>query len=72
MSQDDKVKLLGEIPINTKIRESSDIGTPIVIREPESIESGVFDSITKSLIKEVNLMNVSDVQNPNVEIIMDS
>ena len=72
MSQDDKVKLLGEIPINTKIRESGDIGTPIVIRDPESIESGVFDSITKSLIKEVNLMNVSDVQNPNVEIIMDS
>lgn len=72
MSQDDKVKLLGEIPINTKIRESSDIGTPIVIREPESIESGVFESITKSLIKEVNLMNVSDVQNSNVEIIMDS
>jgi len=72
MSKEDKVILLGEIPINTKIRESGDIGTPIVIREPESIESGVFNSIRKSLIKEVNLMNVSDVQNPNVEIIMDS
>jgi ATP-binding protein involved in chromosome partitioning len=71
MSKQDNVKLLGEIPINTKIRESGDEGVPIVIREPESVESKVFDSIARTVITEVNKKNVSDMQ-PNVEIIMDN
>jgi ATP-binding protein involved in chromosome partitioning len=72
MSEEDNVTLLGEIPINTNIRESGDIGTPIVIRDPESQESKVYDSIIKSMIMQVNLMNVADAQTPNLEIIMDN
>lgn len=59
MSREFNVKLLGEIPINTKIRLGGDAGEPIVIREPELEESKMFTSISREIIKEINLMNTS-------------
>ena len=36
MSRDFDIRLLGQLPLDTKIREQTDSGTPTVIAEPES------------------------------------
>ncbi|MDQ3022731.1 MAG: P-loop NTPase [Bacteroidota bacterium] len=59
MSKEFNVKLLGEIPINTKIRLGGDAGEPVVIGNPDLEESKIFTSISRGLIKEINLMNTS-------------
>ena len=68
MSKEYGVELLGEIPINRKIREYGDSGNPIVIAEPDAAESLAYDGIAKKLIKEINVRNTSESSVPNVEI----
>ena len=47
--------LLGEIPISAEVRKSSDSGIPIIISDPESIQSKNYRIIAKSIIKSVKL-----------------
>ena len=68
MSEEFKVKLLGEIPINTKIRLGGDDGKPIVIGEPDSDAAKIFTEISKVIIKEMNLMNTNDANVSDVVI----
>jgi ATP-binding protein involved in chromosome partitioning len=68
MSEQYNVELLGEIPINTKIREYGDTGKPIVLSDPGSDESEAFINIAKRLIKEVNILNSSESAVPSLEI----
>ena len=49
------IDLLGEIPISVDVRKSSDAGIPIIISEPESIQSQNYRLIAKSIIKSINL-----------------
>ncbi|MDC0094038.1 Mrp/NBP35 family ATP-binding protein [Alphaproteobacteria bacterium] len=50
-----KIDLLGEIPISVDVRKSSDAGIPIIISEPESIQSQNYRLIAKSIIKSIKL-----------------
>ena len=50
-----KIELLGEIPISVDVRKSSDAGIPIIISEPESIQSKNYRLIAKSIIKSIKL-----------------
>ena len=68
MSEQYNVELLGELPINTKIREYGDTGKPIVLSDPGSDESEAFINIAKRLIKEVNILNSSESAVPSLEI----
>jgi len=68
MSEEYKVKLLGEIPINTKVRIGSDEGVPIVIGDENSEVAKIFASISKDVIKEVNFMNAVSKQSSNLVI----
>jgi len=68
MSDQYNVALLGEIPINTKIREYGDNGKPIVIADPGSAEAEAFISIAKKLVKEVNILNSNESAVPSLEI----
>ena len=43
------VAFLGEIPLDTKIRETSDGGRPIVVSEPDSAHAEVFVSIAQQV-----------------------
>lgn len=70
MCEEMKVSLLGQIPINKKIREGGDAGKPIVLSEPQSEEAISFMNIAKTLIKEVNLKNLKANEKPNLEIIV--
>lgn len=49
-AEDSDVPFLGEIPLDMKIREHADRGTPVVIAEPESAQAKVFLEIAGKLI----------------------
>ena len=68
MSDEYNVQLLGEIPINTKIREYGDNGKPVVLAEPDSPEAQSFNTIAKKLVKEINLRNNKTKEIPSLEI----
>ena len=70
LSDDYKIKLLGEIPINTEIRKSGDSGNPIVISNPESESSKIFKAIAKNLILEINKKNIMPASEQKLEIIV--
>ncbi|MDQ3194183.1 MAG: iron-sulfur cluster carrier protein ApbC [Bacteroidota bacterium] len=59
MSEEFKVKLLGEIPINKDIRLGGDRGEPIVISHKNSPESLIFTRISQDLIREININNTA-------------
>ncbi|MGC6423828.1 MAG: P-loop NTPase [Lentimonas sp.] len=46
--------LLGEVPIDTNIREGCDNGIPIVISDPDSDASKVFFSVARQLLDRLN------------------
>ena len=68
MSDEYKVNLLGEIPINTSIREYGDSGKPIVIADPSSPEAESFIDIARKFVNEVNLKNNVSGKVPSLEI----
>ncbi|MEO8664517.1 MAG: iron-sulfur cluster carrier protein ApbC [Ignavibacteria bacterium] len=59
MSEEFKVRLLGEIPINKEVRLGGDRGEPIVISHKTSEEALIFTRISRELIQEINLLNTS-------------
>jgi len=69
MCDETGIALLGEIPINTKIREQGDAGTPIVYSLPGEHESEIFRNISRNLILELNKLNLNRPENQNLEII---
>ena len=68
MSSEFKVKLLGEIPINTKVRIGGDEGIPIVKGDPSSEVSKIYSSTADEIIREINLLNVTSRQGDGIEI----
>jgi len=71
MCDESGIPLLGEIPINTKIREQGDAGIPIVYSLPDENESGIFRNIARNLILELNLFNLNRSDSENLEIIQE-
>jgi len=68
MADEFKVKLLGEIPINTAIREGGDAGKPIVLKSPDSDTAKLYNEIASKLITEVNMANAKESEMPELEI----
>jgi len=48
------IEFLGEIPLETSIREASDAGTPIVVRAPESKEAACYGRILDRLLQKID------------------
>ncbi|HWO56432.1 MAG TPA: Mrp/NBP35 family ATP-binding protein [bacterium] len=51
------VPFLGEIPLATRLRETSDSGVPIVIAEPDSESAIAFQQIARNLAAQVSIRN---------------
>ncbi|HBF30903.1 iron-sulfur cluster carrier protein ApbC [Rhizobium sp.] len=47
------VPFLGEVPLTISIREKSDAGTPIVVAEPDNVQSQVYRDIATKVWQEV-------------------
>jgi ATP-binding protein involved in chromosome partitioning len=50
-----EVPFLGEIPLSSDVRESSDSGTPVVALKPESAQAQAFTDIAKALAAQVSI-----------------
>ncbi|XP_005111797.1 iron-sulfur protein NUBPL [Aplysia californica] len=48
-------EILGEVPLTRSIRELSDSGQPLVIAEPDSLESKVYKSIAAKVISKLTI-----------------
>lgn len=68
MSEEYKVKLLGEIPLNMKIREGGDEGVPVAGGDTGTEVTGIFRKMAKDTIREINLMNVKSSGDPGLVI----
>jgi len=63
------VPFLGEVPIEQKVRESSDEGTPIVRSAPDSASATAFDAIADQLTEQVALRNAESDPTQKIEIL---
>jgi len=52
-----EIPFLGEIPLETKIREKSDAGTPIVISDPDSAAAKNYREIARNVAAQVSKAN---------------
>jgi ATP-binding protein involved in chromosome partitioning len=59
---------LGEIPLSTRLRQTSDSGCPIVVSDPESPTALAFQSIARNLAAQVSIRNVQEAAQPAVQI----
>ncbi|PSQ78243.1 MAG: MRP family ATP-binding protein [Bacteroidetes bacterium QH_7_62_13] len=63
------VPFLGQVPIEQKVRESGDEGTPIVRSAPDSLSAEAFDAIADELVEQVAIRNAEDDPTQKVEIL---
>ena len=54
-----KIPFLGELPLSTQIRTTSDEGHPIVISQPDSPHAKAFIAVAKNLAAQVSIKNIS-------------
>ena len=53
------IPFLGEIPLATRIRATSDQGRPVVLSDPESAEAKAFTAVAKQLAAQVSIRTLS-------------
>jgi ATP-binding protein involved in chromosome partitioning len=56
ISEDFGLPFIGELPLHPGIRESSDIGKPTVISEPESVQSHAFTKAAKLIAGRISVL----------------
>ena len=57
MGRDYEVDLLGELPLDIRIREEADSGTPTVIADPEGTIAGIYRQIARKVA-----LKIADLQ----------
>jgi len=56
ISDDFKIPFVGEIPLHPSIREGSDLGKPMVISDPESVQSHAFTKAAKVIAGRISII----------------
>jgi len=69
LAQELDVPFLGEVPIEQKIRKSSDQGTPIARSAPDSASAEAFNEIADQLTEQVALRNAESDPTQKIEIL---
>lgn len=47
------VPFLGEVPLTIDIREKSDVGTPVVVSDPESPSAGIYRQVAENVLSQL-------------------
>ncbi len=63
------VPFLGELPIQTSVREAGDAGTPVVASDPHSAASAAFRDVAAAVAQQVSIRNLAPNQKP-IEILL--
>jgi ATP-binding protein involved in chromosome partitioning len=64
------VPLLGEIPIDTKVRIGGDKGNPIVHGEPNSQQGKIIQNIARQLAAQISIQYLGTPSLPKIEILI--
>jgi ATP-binding protein involved in chromosome partitioning len=56
ISDDFKIPFIGEIPLHPRIMESSDLGKPSVVSEPDSIQAHAFTKTAKVVAGRISII----------------
>jgi ATP-binding protein involved in chromosome partitioning len=56
ISEDFKIPFIGEIPLHPAIRESSDVGKPSVVSEPDSVQAQAFTRAAKGIAGRISIL----------------
>ena len=62
------IPILGQIPLATTVRQTSDRGTPIVLSDPEAPAAQSFREVAKQLAAEVAIHNLKAESESMVQI----
>jgi ATP-binding protein involved in chromosome partitioning len=62
------IPFLGEIPIDVKIREWADAGTPIIVADPDSSSAKAYQEILGNLAAQISIQNYQRVALEIVEV----
>lgn len=62
------VPFLGEVPIETDIREGGDSGKPVVLSKPDSLGAINFGKIAQNTAQQVSIRNAENASTKKVEI----
>lgn len=68
MSDEFGVTLLGEVPLDMYLRETSDGGSPLPFSKNGKVQTELFKSIAANLVKEVRKHNSDSMASPVIEI----
>jgi len=68
LAEEMKINFLGEIAINTNIRKGGDEGKPIVLGNPDAVESVQFITIARNMAAEVKEKAKNNMKLPVIEI----
>lgn len=63
------VPFLGEIPLEQQVRETGDMGTPVVALHPDSASSQAFDAAATNIVAQIARRNAEQPATPPIEIL---
>lgn len=69
LSRELDMPLLAELPIQERLRESGDEGTPIVFAEPDSLSAKLFGELADRVVRQVTVRNATQAATQKVEIL---
>jgi ATP-binding protein involved in chromosome partitioning len=66
LSEENESRVLAEIPLDIKIRENSDAGTPIVAAHPDSPQAEAYRLLAGEVAREISVLNSRKIEIPVV------
>ncbi|MEX0599488.1 MAG: Mrp/NBP35 family ATP-binding protein [Rhodothermales bacterium] len=63
------VPFLAEVPIEQRLRETGDEGTPMVVTEPDSLSARAFTTMAERVVQQVIMRNAEQESTQKVEIL---
>ncbi|MBI5325089.1 MAG: Mrp/NBP35 family ATP-binding protein [Ignavibacteriae bacterium] len=66
VAKENSIKLLGEVPLDIRMREGNDSGKPIVFEN--NAQAGVFKNIAATIVSEVRKLNYSKMESVETQI----
>ena len=66
LSKEFETDVLAHIPLDMKIRENSDAGTPIVVKHPDSPQSEAYLSLAGEVARKISILNSRKIDIPIV------
>jgi len=64
LATENESRVLAEIPLDIKIRENSDAGTPIVAAHPDSPQAAAYRELAGEVARHISILNSRKVDIP--------